>query len=664
MRWLVFIALLFLLLMSLARFILYFAFKSPLQSLSHSLPAFWLGVRYDLRDVGILSVVLLLLGSVPAFDPFRTRLGKNTWFIILGFVSLLFPVVYTVDFAHYAYLSQRLNASLINYMADSDASLTMIWETYHVVWIVLTVLGVMLLILAILSWSYRRLSPAKIPVNASGQWIWGVVIFLLLGGGIFGHLGQYPLRWSDAFSLKDDRQAQLALNPFQSFFSSLKFRNQTFARKDVTRYYPLVAGYLGVAQPDSATLNYTRVVPRGEAAGAAADGTGSADPAGRPNIVLVICESFSGYKSSMWGNPLNTTPFFNTLCNQGVFFDHCFTPHYGTARGVWAVITGIPDVAIDNTSSRNPYAVNQHSIMDDVNGYDKYYFIGGSTSWANIRGVLENNIKDLHLYEQNNYSSPKLDVWGISDKNLFMESNKVLRQQTKPFLAIIQTSDNHRPYTIPEEDRAAFHPVTYPTDTLRKYGFQTNEELNAFRYTDFCYQYFIETARKESYFKNTIFVFIGDHGIRGDAGNMLPRAWTDEALTCFHVPLLFYAPGLLAPVRHTMNCSQIDVMPTLAGLAGVPYTNTTLGRDLFHLKDTLSNASLIMDHDAKEIGVVMNGYYFVRQLTGGKERLVSIRNNDPLPPGWLHDSLGNRMRDYTNGLYETARYLLVNNKKP
>jgi len=651
MRWLVFIALLFLVLMSLTRLLLYLTYTSPQQHFVSSLPAFWLGLRYDLRDVGILCVVLLILGSFPVFHPYRGRWGKAVWFTLLWVAAVSFTVVYSLDFQYYAYLSQRLNASVLNYMGDADTSLSMIWESYPVIRIFLTIIGVTLVIMVVLRWGYRRVSSAKVQTSRGARWAWGVLLFVLLGGGIFGHLGQYPLRWSDAFSLKNDRQAQLALNPFQSFFSSLKFRYQTFNKASVSQYYPLMATYLGVSRPDSVTLDYTRAV----------SGSGQ----DRPNIVLVICESFSGYKSSMWGNPLNTTPYFNSLCAEGVFFDHCFTPHYGTARGVWATLTGTPDVAIDNTSSRNPQAVDQHSILNDLDGYEKYYFIGGSASWANIRGLLENNLKGLHLFEQNDYTSPKLDVWGISDKNLFMEANKVLVTQNKPFFAIIQTSDNHRPYTIPAEDRKDFHDVGYPSDTLRKYGFQSNEELNAFRYTDYCFRYFLETARQEPYFRNTIFMFIGDHGIRGDAGNMLPRAWTDEALSCFHVPLLFYSPALLAPARHTMNCSQVDVMPSLAGLVHAPYTNSTLGRDLFHLGDTSTNASFIMDHDAKEIGVVMNGYYYVRQITGGKERLVSIRNNDPLPAGRSTDSLEDRMRIYTDALYQTARYLLINNhKKP
>jgi arylsulfatase A-like enzyme len=57
----------------------------------------------------------------------------------------------------------------------------------------------------------------------------------------------------------------------------------------------------------------------------------------------------------------------------------------------------------------------------------------------------------------------------------------------------------------------------------------------------------MEAAKKEKYFDNTLFVFIGDHGIRGDAGTMLPNVFTSQGLTNMHVPLLFYAPKILTP---------------------------------------------------------------------------------------------------------------------
>jgi phosphoglycerol transferase MdoB-like AlkP superfamily enzyme len=262
---------------------------------------------------------------------------------------------------------------------------------------------------------------------------------------------------------------------------------------------------------------------------------------------------------------------------KAFFFDRCFTPAYGTARGVWATITGIPDVESPGTASRNPNAVNQHTIINDL-GYNNFYFLGGSASWANLRGLLVNNIPDLKLYEQGSYKSGEIDVWGISDKNLFLEANKVLKEQTKPFFAVIQTADNHRPYTIPGEDKASFTLKSFPLDTLHKYGFDSNEEMNAFRFTDFGYQKFMEAAQKEKYFDNTIFVFIGDHGIRGNAKDMFPVVWTEQGLTCEHVPLLFYWPKFLPPKKIHDVCSQVDILPTAASLAKLNYSNTTFGR--------------------------------------------------------------------------------------
>jgi phosphoglycerol transferase MdoB-like AlkP superfamily enzyme len=418
----------------------------------------------------------------------------------------------------------------------------------------------------------------------------------------------------------------------------------------VRKAYPVLKPYFGFPG-DSLNLNYERIITRPPVNN-------------KPNIVVVICESFSAYKSSMWGNPLNTTPFFNSICDQGIFFDQCFTPSYGTARGVWAVLTGIPDVGQANsTTSRNPGAVNQHTIINDFKGYDKYYFIGGSASWANIRGLLNNNIDGLHLYEQENYKASKLDVWGISDKNLFLEANQVLKKQQPPFFAVIQTADNHRPYTIPAEDLEEFHKLQMPADSLKAYGFESNDEMNAFRYTDFCFRKFMEAAGKENYFTNTIFVFVGDHGIAGDAGNMFPRAWTNERLDNMHVPMLFYSPSLIKPKRIHEFVSQVDLLPTAAGLAGISYRNTTLGRDLLDSSLYPAKAfSFLYDPDQGYIDLLMGSFLYRTNLNTGKEDMYSVIGNDPVNKANLKDST-RKMSVLTKAFYETAKYMLLNNKK-
>lgn len=86
-------------------------------------------------------------------------------------------------------------------------------------------------------------------------------------------------------------------------------------------------------------------------------------------------------------------------------------------------------------------------------------------------------------------------------------------------------------------------------EKLKQCGFDSLEEMNAFRYTDYCFKKFFEEAWRSPYFKNTIFVFVGDHGIDGNAGTMFPPAWTEQKLTSYHVPLLFYGPKFVPPQR-------------------------------------------------------------------------------------------------------------------
>lgn len=600
----------------------------------------------------IFIAILIWLFSTKNCNPFANKTSLaifKTYFFIIILILVFF---YAFDFQHYDYLHQRLNASVLNFAGDAKISLSMIWETYPVVWLILLIFMSITTVYFCILKLFKFFSRQK-EVNSKRNLVIIIVLALLMGLGIFGRLNQYPLRWSDAFSFENDFKANLALNPIQSFLSTLQFRNSMYDLETVKKNHSLIAGYLQMKDPNSKdSLNFTRqFLPE-------SIGT-------KPNVVVVICESFSGYKSSMWGNPLNTTPYFNSLCNSGIFFDRCFTPAYGTARGVWATITGIPDVEYPNTSSRNPAYVDQHTIMNDYKGYEKYYFIGGSSSWANIRGLLTNNITGMHLLEEENFKSKAVDVWGISDKRLFLEANEVYKQQTAPFVSVIQTADNHRPYTIPEEDKAAFKTLTFSKDSLKKYGFESNEELNAFRYTDFCFETFIETAKKEKYFANTLFVFVGDHGISGDAGDMFPQAWEIDGLTTRHVPLLFYAPALLAARRVHTTCSQVDVFPSVTALAGIPYTNSTLGINLFDTtasNNYFKNIAFLFDPNLKQTGIVTDKYVFTHNVNGGKEDFRSSKDNAVIDgPEALHDK--KLLQQLTEAYYQTAKYLLYNNKK-
>lgn len=650
-RWMALLAALFLGVMTLLRVALYLTLDRVTLPLSQVAPAFQLGWRFDFRVIASALLPLLVLGSIGWLDPFRDALRRRVWIGLLGGFSAALLFVYVSDFLHYRYLGQRLNASVLGFLKDASISAGMVWQTYPVMRIVLALAVAVAAFVGAIGWAHRVAAAGAIPARRGARAGWFVGVLFICLVGIFGRLSQYPLRWSDAFNLRNAALANLALNPVQSFLSSLDFRESGYDLEKVREHYAVLSAYLGVTAPDAEKLNFERTVP----------GRPGAE---QPNIVLVICESFSGYKSSMWGNPLDPTPFFQQLTREGLFFDNCFTPHFGTARGVWATLTGIPDVEPVETASRNPKLVDQHTIINDFAGYEKFYFIGGSSSWANIRGLLTNNIKDLHLYEEGSYDAPQIDVWGISDKNLFLEANKVLRTQKQPFFAVIQTADNHRPYTIPKEDLGEFKKLEVSDAELGRAGFESLAEFNAFRYTDFAFQKFFAAARTESYFENTIFIFIGDHGIGGNAGTMFPPAWTVNELTSYHVPLLFYSPKRIPPQRVHAVASMVDLLPTAAGLAGIPYRNTAMGRDLRHqleIDGGASNSAFMVDHHNKWIGLLKGQHFAQHQREDGSRRQRVWA--DFAAPEPKSDTAPDEQHRLADAFLETARYLLLNNQK-
>jgi len=617
--------------------------------------AFLLGLRFDARVVAAILLPVLLLGRFGRLHAFESRTARRGWLVWLALCWGVLALLYVADHLHVRYLQQRLNASVLGFLADARISGRMMWESYPVGWLALGWAGATALGVALTVRLHRWAEAASPFASPRGHWPWVAALAATGVVALYGRVGQYPLRWSDAYALRGDASARLALNPVESFFSSLSFRATGSDPAAVRAHLPRMSAYLGLSTPPAATAPaFARV-----------QATSTGANVRPPNVVLVIAESFSAYKTSLWNNPVDTTPVFRALAAEGLLFDHCFTPHFGTARGVWALLTGIPDVSPTETASRNPAMVDQHSVLDDFVGHKRFYFLGGSASWANLRGLLSHNIRGLRLHEEDSFSSPRVDVWGISDKNLFLEADAVLRGVQEPFFAIIQTAANHRPYTIAKEDFGEFQRLDLSPSEVRRAGFETLAELNAFRYMDFAFGKFLAAARQSPYFRDTIFAFIGDHGIGGDAGERLPRAWTEQHLTRYHVPLLLYAPGRIAPARIRSVASMVDVLPTIAGLAGVTVRNTTLGRDLLARERAdggAGNVAFIIDHNDRTLGALNGGWYGVQDFAGGRQQVVWARPGEPAPAA-IPPAIPAELRAWSEAFHETSRYLLLHNRK-
>ncbi|MBX2930925.1 MAG: sulfatase-like hydrolase/transferase [Chitinophagaceae bacterium] len=648
-QWVIRLFFIFLLVFTLFRITTYWAFKPDYITFKDVWSSFIMGARFDIRWISILLIPIVLLSFVPKLSPYSSFIAKRVWIIYLATITFFIMFFFGADYGHFAYVSTRLNASALNFAEDAKISFEMLWESYPIFWLLIALIIMAILFHKLYKATYQRVEINNTEaINYRRRWYAFIAFLLFLG--IYGKLSTNPLKWKDAFVYKDNFKSYLALNPLQNFFTTLRFRKPQVDNKIVHNSYNSIADFLQLNTSTKKQTTFKRwEYPNSHALES------------KPNIVLVICESFSMYKSSMSGNPLNATPYFDTLSKQGIFFNHCFTPHFATARGVFAVLTGIPDVQLSKFSSRNEESIHQHTIINNFEDYEKFYFIGGSSEFNNYKGLLS-NIKNLHLYEEGNYTSPKVNVWGISDKDLFTESNHILAKQDKPFFAIIQTAGNHRPYTIPETDKD-FVKQHFSKDTLKKYGFESDDEYNAFAYMDYAIAHFMNIAKKQPYFHNTIFVFIGDHGVEGNASAMYPSAWTTNRLSDEHVPLLFYAPSLLSPKQYNKVVSQIDVLPTIAGMIYQPYYNTTLGRDI--LKPTIkTNGAFIIHHDEGKIGWLTDSFYFVKNIRFEQEELIPVQSDSAYWTPQQAKLIKKRFSSFTTAFYETAKWMLINNKEP
>lgn len=581
--------------------------------------ALWLGARYDIRVALMTVAAAWALASLPWLGKYlRPPSLRAAWWGYWMLACSVWALGVIADAGHYSYLTKRLSSTLFSLARDASEAAGMVWQSYPVIWIA----SGLVLWLLVCHWIFSRLwkwstdsnvpAPRKWPTIGSEAAVVVLAIFL-----VHGKFSQYPLRWSDSVMLGNAFAQQSSLNPLHNLYDTWTFRVQSLDDAHMRPDADEIRAFVGLPplKPDE-PISFLRTVPPKAVAAAQ-----------QPlNVVLVQLESFSGYKVGALGSPMGATPSFDALAKDGLLFTRMMSAHAHTARGVYALVTGIPDVSQDSTASRNPAAINQHSIINEFKGYKKYYFIGGSTSWANVRGVLTSAIDGIDIYEEGRLKSPVEDVWGVSDKNLFLEANEQLRNQTQPFFAYIQTSSNHRPYTIPDEDLKMFAPRTPSAKELDAQGFISLDEYRGFAYLDWCVGQFMQQARKEKYFDNTLFVFIGDHGIIGTPGPHLPRSWKDLAISQGHTPLLIYAPKHVAPRRFDHWAQQVDVMPTIAALAGIGYRNTTLGRDLLDPKfDATRVAFEFQFTGIGEEGVLADRYLFVERKPPAAFDILSTR---------------------------------------
>lgn len=282
------------------------------------------------------------------------------------------------------------------------------------------------------------------------------------------------------------------------------------------------------------------------------------------NVVLISVESLSASFLGAYGNPKGITPRLDALAKDGLNFTHFFATGTRTVRGLEALSLGIPP-APGQAVVRRPN--NQHlATLGELlkpQGVTPYFFYGGYGYFDNMNAYFEGN--SYQVIDRTDI--PKQDVmfenvWGVADEVLFTHALRTLEKRHadgSPFFAHIMTTSNHRPYTYPDGR------IDIPSPGGRD---------GAVKYTDYAIGQFLDKARSQSWFKDTLFIITADHCASVAGKSKLPVAG-------YHIPLIFYAPGLIKPDTFDTPVSQIDLAPTIVELLGKRGDDHFFGRSFF-----------------------------------------------------------------------------------
>jgi phosphoglycerol transferase MdoB-like AlkP superfamily enzyme len=207
-------------------------------------------------------------------------------------------------------------------------------------------------------------------------------------------------------------------------------------------------------------------------------------------------------------------------------------------------------------------------------GYEALYLYGGYSYFDNMASFFGGNgytVIDRTAIDKKDIHHE--NIWGVADEDLFDLALREIDGRVaggKKVFAHVMTTSNHRPFTYPA-DR-----IDIPSGTGRD---------GAVKYTDFAIGQFVEKARQRPWFNDTLFVFVADH-------TSIARGRSDLPMERYHIPMVMYAPGKIAPARVDAMASQIDVAPTMLGWLNLSYVSEFFGRDV--LRDGGPPSSLFM----------------------------------------------------------------------
>ena len=298
----------------------------------------------------------------------------------------------------------------------------------------------------------------------------------------------------------------------------------------------------------------------------------------KKNVVILIVESFGreyigGFNKEVLGEKYKGyTPFTDSLMQHAVTFRYSFCNSQQSIDGMPSILCGIPRFI--KPFVLTPQAMNRLGGIANClrgEGYQTAFFHGARDGSMGFNGFA-NSIGYQAYYGREEFDEDKRfggdndfdGYWAIWDEPFLQYFALKMTEMKQPFLTTVFTASSHHPFQIPKKYEGKFPEGTMPIH-------------KCIGYTDNALRQFFNTARKQPWFNNTIFVMTSDHT------NMREHDEYKSDIGVFCSPIIIYDPsGDLKPGMRDAVAQHIDIVPTILGYLGYTKPYVAFGIDLFN----------------------------------------------------------------------------------
>lgn len=509
------------------------------------LAVIWHGLPMDVSVAGYFTIIPALLALISIWlHPALIRILHRTY---LALASFLISIVYCTDAVLYGFWQFRIDSTPFFYFLSSPkdalASVPIWWVLLGIVVVLLLTAVLFFMLCKTIGTFPESKGIAKDRLIASGVM---VVVLALLFVPIRGSLGTSTMNLGRVYYSENQKLNHAAINPCFSLLSSLMNDEDT---KDQYRFMAA----------DKANKLFSQITDKTKQGGT--DAVFKLLNTNRPNIVMVVLESFSAHIMKSMGGTANVAVNMDKWANEGVLFTNFYANSFRTDRGLAAILAGYPAQPTMSIMKYPNKTGNMPMFPQKLKkaGYQLKYYYGGDADFTNMRSfVTTAGFEDL-VSDADFPIKLRLSKWGVPDQYVFDRALADIKSQAPnaTHLSVIQTSSSHEPYDVP----------------FKKLN---NKILNAFAYTDNCLGKFVAALKKLPSWKNTLVVLVPDHQ------GCYPEDMDNYSPQRYHIPLLLLGGALKAKGPIATLGSQADIAATLLSQLGFSYSEFTFSKDMLN----------------------------------------------------------------------------------